>query len=139
MIDEEKFQGKVDVVDRNLRKLDGLDFSELEDDFWMQQAVKHTLQEVIEACIDIANHIIASQGFERPDEYRGYFRVLGDEGVIERDLADRLGDMAGFRNILVHRYADVDMDKVHSILRNDLTDVEDFVAQVHDWVQREGA
>lgn len=58
--------------------------------------------------IDIASHIIAVKGMGRAEEYRGMFHLLGEKGVIEKDLAERLGDMAVFRNLLVHRYGDVD-------------------------------
>jgi uncharacterized protein YutE (UPF0331/DUF86 family) len=53
--------------------------------------------------------------------------VLVDEGLIEPELADRLMAMARFRNVLVHLYADVDEERVLRILRESLTDLDQFV------------
>nr|QNO50466.1 hypothetical protein EGLMOMJH_00004 [Methanosarcinales archaeon ANME-2c ERB4] len=90
------------------------------------QAAKYSLLEIIECCIDIASHIIAVKGMGRTEEYRGLFYLLGEKGVIEKDLAERLGDMAGFRNLLVHRYGDVDNEVVLGMIRSELSDVVEF-------------
>jgi uncharacterized protein YutE (UPF0331/DUF86 family) len=39
--------------------------------------------------------------------------MLGTDGVLDGDLAERLARAAGFRNILVHAYADLDLPQVH--------------------------
>ncbi|MCL7476466.1 MAG: HepT-like ribonuclease domain-containing protein [Methanosarcinales archaeon] len=59
--------------------------------------------EIIEACIDISTHIVAAKMFGRIEEYREIFHMLGQRKVLDKDLALRLGDMAGFRNLPVHR------------------------------------
>jgi uncharacterized protein YutE (UPF0331/DUF86 family) len=60
-----------------------------------------------EACIDVANHIIASIGFERVEEYSKMFEVLARNKVISGELGEKMARMAKFRNILVHRYGTV--------------------------------
>lgn len=132
MIDREKIESKIDLIDRNLKKL-GEKGSEIEN-FWDQQGVKYTLQEIIEACIDISNHIISAEGFERPEEYREYFRVLGDENLIEKGLSEKLQQMAGFRNILVHRYQEVENERLKQFIDQDLGDIEDFINQLNTWM-----
>ena len=94
------------------------------------QATKHTLQEAVEASLDIANHLLAAKGLPRSETYSGMFLALGEKGLLTRDLADRLAEMAGFRNLLVHRYAEVDNRRVHQILQENLTGLEEFVKQV---------
>ena len=81
---------------------------------------------ITECCIDIASHIIAAKSMGRAEEYRGMFYLLGENGVIEKDLSERLGDMAGFRNLLVHRYGDVDNEVVLEMIRSELADVVEF-------------
>ena len=87
------------------------------------QAVKYSLLEIIECCIDIASHIIAVNGMGRAEEYREMFYLLGEWGVIEKGLAERLGDMAGFRNLLVYMYGDVDNEVVLEMIWSELSDV----------------
>lgn len=128
MMDDDVVQAKVDVIEHNLQALE--EHGTAIDGFWDEQAVKFTLLEVVAATIDIANHVIASQGYDRPDSYREYFQILAEKDVIEAGLADRLGSMAGFRNILVHRYEDLDDERLESILETRLDDIEEFVAAV---------
>jgi len=47
--------------------------------------------------------------------------------VINRDLAEKLSDMARFRNGLVHSYAKVDNARVLEIVGGELSDVKEFV------------
>jgi len=41
-----------------------------------------------------------------------------------------MGQVAGFRNVLVHGYEDVDLAIVEDVLRNHLDDLLDFVAAI---------
>lgn len=62
----------------------------------------------IEACIDIAHHLCSSEGWGPPDTNAEAMRVLGRNGVLSPGLADEMAAAVGFRDVLVHQYADVD-------------------------------
>jgi uncharacterized protein YutE (UPF0331/DUF86 family) len=100
---------------------------ELQSDFAVMGGTRHYLLLAVETVLDLGSHVISSEGYEAPGSYADIFRVLADEEVIERGLADRLMAMARFRNVLVHLYADVDDERVLRILRESLTDVDRFV------------
>lgn len=80
----------------------------------------------MEACIDIANYIISVKGFRRAEEYSEMFKVLKEETIIGRKLATKLEDMARFKNLLVHRYEEVDNRRVLEIIKNNLKDIEEI-------------
>ncbi len=84
----------------------------------------------IEACIDIANHIIASQGFRLPKDNSDSFVVLVEHEVLPEELRQPLKGMARFRNRLVHLYWDVDDELVYRYLQDSLADIEGFIAAV---------
>ena len=130
MIDEELVERKKDVIFRNLQYLEDKEFDN--PDFESVQAVKYSLQEVIEACLDIANHVIASRELERAEEYSEMFEILGEEELLDEELADDLADMAKFRNLLVHRYGDIEYDELHRILAEDLQDIRDYLDQIDE-------
>jgi uncharacterized protein YutE (UPF0331/DUF86 family) len=46
------------------------------------------------------------------------------------DLAGRLEQMAGFRNVVVHLYQDVDLGIVRDVVENHLGDLLDFAAAI---------
>ncbi|MFB3765501.1 MAG: DUF86 domain-containing protein [Methanotrichaceae archaeon] len=85
----------------------------------LRNMVLHALLVSIQASIDIANHLISEKGLRRPANYRERFNILDTAGLISNDLAARLSDLAGFRNVLVHIYRGLDMDAVYGILQND--------------------
>ena len=128
-IDWDVIESKLDIIERNLEFLGEFEYTDSEEflgSYRDVQAAKYSLLEITECCIDIASHIIAVKGMGRVEEYRGMFHLLGEKGVIETDLAKRLGDMAGFRNLLVHRYGDVDNAVVLEMIQSELSDVVDF-------------
>jgi uncharacterized protein YutE (UPF0331/DUF86 family) len=95
-----------------------------------QHAVERELQIVIEACLDIGHHVISREGLRRPGDYRDVFAALREAGIVETDLGHRLEDMASFRNRLVHGYLDIEPGRVYEIARNELGDIEAFVARI---------
>ena len=80
----------------------------------------------IECVIDIANHIISDMGYRKPNSNREIFEILFENKIIDSDLKKSLSNMAGFRNILVHDYINLDREIVYDILNNNLKDMEDF-------------
>jgi len=91
-----------------------------------QRIVERTLQILIEACVDIANHIISDSGMRLPTGYADTFRVLVESKVISKRLFETMEKMAKFRNILVHQYEKIDPALVVSILQRNLGDFEKY-------------
>jgi len=89
----------------------------------------------IECCIDIANHIIASENFRFPKDNADSFAVLIEEGVLPETLRESLRGMARFRNRLVHIYWEVDDARVYEYLQTVLGDFHSFARAVaeHPW------
>lgn len=89
-------------------------------------AGRYLVQASAQACIDIANHLIASSGWRAPADFRDAFTVLEEQGAIDADLADRMRALAGLRNRLVHVYERVDDRIVHAALPEGLEDLGRF-------------
>ena len=89
----------------------------------------------IECCIDIANHIIASENYRFPTDNADGFAVLAEEGVFDRPFGESLGAMARFRNRLVHVYWDIEDRRVSDYLDESLADIELFARIIagHGW------
>ncbi|MBU4343205.1 MAG: DUF86 domain-containing protein [Candidatus Omnitrophica bacterium] len=101
---------------------------ELKKDHTLQGAVLHYLQLAIECAFDIGELLISELRLRKPEEAREVINILGENKIIPDDFAKRFAPVAGFRNILVHEYADVDLNKVYNHLQNDLQDF-DFYAK----------
>ena len=63
------------------------------------------------------------------------FKVLKEEEVIGKELATRLEDMARFRNLLVHRYGEVDDKRVLELIKHNLKDIEEFEKAIEKFIE----
>lgn len=142
MVDERRVARLLERVGRNLAYLHsraGLDRQVIRGDADRLASLKYHFQTTIEGCMDITLHLCASEGWGPFDTNAAAMRALGEHGVLDPDLAARMAVAVGFRNLLVHQYADVDDDRVVAHL-DDLPTLDAFVAAVSAWVaaQRPG-
>lgn len=142
MVDPRRIEELLDRLVDTLTLLDRLaeiSPGELRGDPLRMGGVKYYLVIAVEICIDIANHVIASEGLRRARDFADAFAVLGEEGLVDPELASTGGDMARFRNLLVHEYAQVDDDRVLEILRKGREDLRRFAAAAAALVTEEEA
>jgi uncharacterized protein YutE (UPF0331/DUF86 family) len=102
----------------------------LSSDLIQRRFIEHTLQIAIQAALDVASHIVSDDRLGEPRTNREIFALLAHGGWIDPVLQDSLSRMAGFRNVLVHGYDDVNLDVVRDVLDHRLGDLEAFVAAV---------
>jgi uncharacterized protein YutE (UPF0331/DUF86 family) len=122
---------KLAFIETRLRELSTLArLDRVREDLKEERFVEHTLQLAIQAALDVASHIVSDERLGEPATNRELFDRLAAADWISRDLAAKLGDMAGFRNVLVHGYQDVDLDLVVDAAANRLGDVVAFVNAV---------
>lgn len=94
------------------------------------------LRRSLEAIFDIGRHIIARTADKAIVEYKGIACALGELGVITKDHGSRLTLMAGYRNRLVHFYSEVSDKELLSILKNNVSDIEEFVKQIKVFIEK---
>lgn len=121
----------------DLRQLQDVSFETYEENKLVHRTVERTLHLAVEACLDMDRHIIAQKGFRTPEENRDVFIVLYDEKIVPSELLEKLTAMAGFRNLIVHNYAQIDHATVYSILKRHLDDFEAFAQVMAGYVAAE--
>lgn len=120
----------------DLRQADDITHERFLQDIRAQRFVERTLQIAVEACMDVAHHIISDEKWREPDSFADAFAVMAENRVITPAQADRYALMARFRNRIVHYYEKVDPEQVFGILKNRLGDFDDFVATINKWVAK---
>ena len=65
-----------------------------------------------------------------PADNRELFELLAAHKVLPVRLSRKLTPMAGFRNLLVHEYLEIDRHHVYDTLKNDLGDFERFIKAI---------
>lgn len=121
---------RLDEYQRSLARFRRLSLDEYLGNDDIQAIVERKLQLSIQACVDIANYIIARQRLRIPDEEGNIFLVLAQEGIIDDELGQRMKGMVNFRNILVHDYLEIDGEIVHQNLTQNLEDFNQFAQAI---------
>ena len=133
MTDPELVAKKLALIETSVRELQTLARPEkIERDVRERRFVEHTLQIAIQAALDAASHVVSDDRLGEPSTYRELFEILEKAEYIPGELARELEKMAGFRNVLVHGYDDVDLAIVRDIVEHRLLDLMRFVECVRD-------
>jgi len=102
--------------------------ADLERDLSLHNDVLFSLLTVCQLVIDIAGDLAARRG-DRFEDYTQAVRGLGRDERFPPDLVRRLERLPGFRNIVIHEYVALDLDRVVEALA-DLEPIEQFFAAV---------
>jgi len=112
---------------------------QLENDEDLLFSVEHHLHTAIESVINISEHIVAGLNLNHVDNAKDAIKVLAKEEIVTKGLAERLGQAADMRNVLVHQYFDVDVNKVSEAATKDLKDLRDFAKAVNDFLEKQAS
>ena len=124
MTDPELLAKKFALIETCVRELRSLARpTDIVHDVREERFVEHTLQIAIQAALDAASHVVSDARLGEPRTNRELFDLLAKGGCISPELARSLRDMAGFRNVLVHGYQDVDLGVVRDVVQNRLDDL----------------
>lgn len=129
MVDQEIFSRRLDALDSYLNRAAAL--GKVDETTFVADPALHDLAErylhlATEAAIDLANHWISTVGLRTPETNRDTFSVLEEAGEVSSDLAAKLRGWAGFRNVLVHQYANIDHATSYRAIREHLGELRSF-------------
>ncbi len=85
MVNKNIVENAIATIQQNIRELQNavdIDWNIYTSDIRSRRFIERTLHVIIEACIDIAHHIISDQGFREPYTYRDAFVVLNENGIL---------------------------------------------------------
>lgn len=139
MVDEDIFVDKLRYISQYLEELDqmrGLSKEEYLNDTVTQRAVERTLMNLIQACIDIAQHVRSANNLSPSGTAKEEIQALGEADILSSETQAKLEEAVGFRNILAHRYGDINHDVVYDVLHDDLLWFERFQQELAKWFRQ---
>jgi uncharacterized protein YutE (UPF0331/DUF86 family) len=106
-------------------------FRDTTEEEFLRSPALHDLAErylhlAVECALDLANHFIAEAALPTPETNQDSFSCLENAGEIEASLAARLRSWAGFRNVLVHEYLQIDHGIAWTAIHEELEVLEAF-------------
>lgn len=119
---------------RELRRHQGASVRSLRTDTSRRWAIERGLLLCIQNALDIASHVASTEGHD-PPTYGDSIDSLVASGVLPADFGEQFRAVAGFRNIIVHGYLDLDLKRVAGFLGENLNDFEAFARHVERWLE----
>jgi len=116
--------GRLHEYVRILKAIQRYSLESFKNDVFIHATAERYLQLAIECVLDIGNYVISDRGFRKPDTYAEIFDILLENKIIPKKLFKELEGMSAFRNVLVHDYLQIDLDKVYDILHKRLPSLE---------------
>jgi len=132
LVDRDLIATKIATIERCLARIERVrsEPSGRLDSIDVDDITALNLQRSIQAGIDLAAHVVATEGWGVPAAAGEAFDLLSEHSLLDRDLASRLRRMAAFRNIAIHEYRKLDPRIVETVVTNHLGDLRDLVARV---------
>jgi len=101
-------------------------------DFKTKAACERYFEKIVESIIDLAFLVIKEKGFTSPEDDSGAIDILKKENIIDNELAKKLKDAKGMRNIIIHQYGSVDDEIVYSSITEEIiSDAQDFIDSIN--------
>ncbi|MBI5148688.1 DUF86 domain-containing protein [Candidatus Pacearchaeota archaeon] len=102
-----RIKDKIEEIEKYLDELGEIKPNNLKEyikDFKTKAACERYTERIIEAVVDLAFLIIREKGFRIPEGDKEAFDILAKEKIISGELAEKLKEAKGMRNILAHEY-----------------------------------
>lgn len=92
----------------------------------IRRSIERQLQIIIECVIDICMLLVKNLHLSVPSDEDSLFEIL--KSYLSNP--QKMKEMKGFRNLLVHRYGSVDDNKVFRFLSEDIEDFRIFIEDI---------
>lgn len=121
-----------------LEKLAKTPFDEFKEGISFKLAQFH-LHRALEGVFHISAHILSRIPGAQASEYKEIARKLGEYRIVDKNFADTaLQNMAGYRNRIVHFYADITAEEIYKIINENLENFDAFLRGVKNVLENPG-
>ena len=128
---------RLNQLEKNIVELEKFhkenELKEIEDNLQLQWILRYGLFESIQIVIDISCHLVTKYNLGNPKTYGECVEILRKEEYLQSSVADKLIGMIGLRNLLIHEYVEINIEKLFNLLNN-LDDFNSFADEVKDVV-----
>ncbi|MFH1802866.1 MAG: DUF86 domain-containing protein [archaeon] len=110
------------------------DFHEFKNIGLVKDGLYKKVEFVIESIIDICNIINSDLRLGVPEVEDNIIDNLGRKKIFDEKVVELIKEMKGFRNILVHKYGEIDDSKAYESIKDGLKDFEIIIKEVEKFL-----
>ncbi len=130
----ERIQDKVNEIAGYLDELSEIvppDYDSYCENSRDRAACERFFEKIVEACVDLSFIIVKHHKLEVPTGDKEVFKILENNKIISSELANKLCEAKGMRNILAHEYGKINDQLVYVAVHDELLrDVKEFLSEV---------
>ena len=140
MIDKYLTEKKLLKIEGFLREIERedapVDYTAFSKNIVFKRFIERNIELAIEQMIDVCKHFVSGLDLQAPETYAQCFEVLGESGVIHHDDVKIFKSMAGYRNMIIHGYDDVDDAITYGIYKKRLKDFRIFIQTIRKYIKK---
>lgn len=138
-IDKGLILKKLKILEKHVHTIEYMDFTlaELMKSVDIQDLISFRLQQAVETAIDTANHLASALALPQEETAADVFVMLAKKKIISKKLAEQIKDACGFRNLVVHRYGEIDFRKVYRNYKDDINDLRQFAKEIYQFLEKQ--
>lgn len=91
----------------------------------------------IESIIDVCNIINSDLRLGIPEAEEDILKNLRDNKIFDAKIINLISQMKRFRNVLVHKYEDIDDKKAYESIKEGLKDFELIVKEIEGFLEKQ--
>lgn len=137
--DKVRILSKLDEMINYIEELKGMlpEKDEYFQDLVKRRACEKTIELAIDSMTDVAAMIVSAQKLDLPTSEENIFDILIEYKILNKEMGEKLKDIKGFRNILIHRYGYVDNEIVYDNLNSYLNDFYEFKSLIELYINEQ--
>jgi len=102
-----------------------------------RRLLERSYQLIVEAMVDVCRHVVSAKGWSPAYSSREYVEECARRGVVSRDLGQEIVRAIGLRNIIIHRYLEVDYSRLYREAVKLAALAREFEKQLVQFIRRE--
>jgi len=137
MLDENRILSKLDELNSYLVELEEVmpkNYEGYVNSIEKKRSCERLLHISVECVIDVCSLMVKGLRLGLPSGEEDLFERLERKKIISGRMKEKLKLMRGFRNVLVHRYGEVDDELVFENLKS-IEDFKDFIKEITSFLK----
>ena len=130
-----RIEDKINEIEKFLEELKGIIPQTLDEyklNIEKKAACERYLERIVEAITDLAFLIIKNKKLKIPEDDIDAFNILSENKILDNDLATKLKNAKGMKNIIAHQYGKIDDEIIFGAISEELEkDAKKFIDTIH--------
>ena len=139
MLNKELIQNKINKIEGYAREIEPilkLEHNEILGNYANLRTLERDFQLIVDTVIDINTHLISAENLRAPEDATETFYILGEAGVLPMDFVKKFSPVAGLRNIVVHDYEKIDVEKLIDDIKSGIDQFGEYAVHIDNFIKK---